>query len=121
MKAVADEHFDRMRKALGCCTFVPGSAHKRFARDVSSVELVKITEAQRRQVIRLAWRYRRQMPSDLVPSKDAVDALDRDWNERRARAAATRSPRRKLKPAPLPTAFLPLFLVAGVNVRGERV
>jgi hypothetical protein len=40
-----------------------------------------ITEKQWRHVIRLAWRYRRQMPSHLVPSKDAVQALDRGWNE----------------------------------------
>lgn len=68
---------DRMRLALGQCTFLPGSSHKRFARNVSGMPLDKITPKMWRHVIRLAWRYRRQMPRDLVPSKDAVEAMDR--------------------------------------------
>lgn len=70
---------DRMRLALGQCTFLPGSSHKRFARQVSQMYLDKITEKQWRHVIRLAWRYRRQMPAELIPSKDAVEALDAGW------------------------------------------
>lgn len=70
-------HLDRMRLALGECTFLPGSAHKRFARTVAFIPLDKITPKMWRHVIRLAWRYRRQMPRDLVPSKDAVEAMDR--------------------------------------------
>jgi hypothetical protein len=77
-------HWDRMRRALGSCTFPPGSAHKRFARDIQFPHLERITEAQRRHVIRLVYRYRRQIQWDLVPSKDAVSALDADWNVRRA-------------------------------------
>jgi ABC-type phosphonate transport system ATPase subunit len=87
--------FDRMRHALGRCTFLPGSAHKRFARQVSAMPLEKITEAQRRHVIRLAWRYRRQMPRDLVPSKDAVEAMDAERNARQAmKASKTRGQHR---------------------------
>jgi hypothetical protein len=84
---------DRMRLALCRCTFLPGSAHKRFARDIAHMQLDKITEAQWRHVIRLAWRYRRQMPRDLIPSKDAVEAMDAAWN-----AARTAQERRRLKP-----------------------
>lgn len=68
--------FDRMRAALGQCTFLPASSDKRFARSVATMPADKITERQKRHVIRLAWKYRRQMPADLVPSKDAVRAMD---------------------------------------------
>jgi hypothetical protein len=80
---VQQEYRDRMRKALGECTFLPASSHKRFARQVAAMYLDRITEKQWRHVIRLAWRYRRQMPTDLIPSKDAVEALDMAWAPRR--------------------------------------
>lgn len=73
--------WDLMRVALRGCTFLPGSAHKRFARNIQHVPLEDVTEGQRRCVIRLAQRYRRQMPTDLVPSKDAVEALDAAWKQ----------------------------------------
>lgn len=73
------EKLDRMRVALGQCTFLPGCSHKRFARDIQYVPAEKLTERQRRHLVRLAWRYRRQMPWDLVPSKDAVQAMDSGW------------------------------------------
>jgi hypothetical protein len=75
--------FDLMRTALAQCTFPPGSPPKRFARQVSQMPLENISEGQRRHVIRLAYRFRRQMPRDLVPSKDAVEALDAAWNAKR--------------------------------------
>ncbi len=49
--------------------------------------LENVTEGQRRHVIRLAYRFRRQMPRDLVPSNDAIKALDAAWNEAKARQA----------------------------------
>ena len=67
-----------MRLALARCRFLPGSQHKRFARDMPFAR--EPTEAQIRQLVRLCWRYRKQMPAHLVPSKDAVAALDADWN-----------------------------------------
>lgn len=67
---------DRMRLALAQCSFPLSSGHKRFAADVAQMHLHMITERQWRHVVRLAWRYRRQMPRDLVPSRDAVEALD---------------------------------------------
>jgi hypothetical protein len=70
---------DRMRVALARVRFLPGHPNKRFARDVATVPIEKLTERQRRHIIRLAWRYRRQMPFDLVPSKDAVQAFDSGW------------------------------------------
>ena len=73
--------FDRMRKALGDCSFLPAHPDKRFARSVAMMPLDRITERQRRHVSRLAWKYRRTMPRDLVPSKDAVRAIDAGWHE----------------------------------------
>lgn len=79
-----DRTLDRMRQALAACTFVPGSPPKRFARQVAAMRLEDISGAQRRHVVRLCWRYRRQMPRDLVPSKDAVEAMDAAWNAEQA-------------------------------------
>jgi hypothetical protein len=76
-----NDTFDRMRAALGQCTFLPASSDKRFAHSVATMPADKITERQKRHVIRLAWKYRRQMPADLVPSKDAVRAMDAGWHE----------------------------------------
>lgn len=96
-----------MRKALAQCTFLPGSAHKRFARDLPHAK--ELTEAQVRHLIRLCWRYRRQMPADLVPSKDAVTELDADWElkreiERCAKIARKRLARAIRKGEPVPVA-----------------
>lgn len=66
---------DRMRHALARCRFLPAHPHKRFARQLAA-QTTPLTERQARHLIRLAWRYRRSMPPDLVPSKDAVMALD---------------------------------------------
>ena len=82
-----------MRRALAQCTFPPGSAHKRFARDLPHAK--ELTEAQIRQLVRLCWRYRRQMPADLVPSRDTVVELDADWNLRREALAAEKVAQRR--------------------------
>lgn len=79
--ATEGDTFDRMRKALGACRFLPASSDKRFARSVSTMPLDRITERQKRHVIRMAWKYRRSMPRDLVPSQDAVRAMDAGWHE----------------------------------------
>jgi hypothetical protein len=75
--------------------------------------LDKISEKQWRHVIRLAWRYRRQMPFDLVPSQDAVAALDAGWQEQTVAGISVmvagpkptkpgKPERAKAAPAPLP-------------------
>lgn len=73
---MTDSDLARMKAALGKCRFLPGHPNKRFARDIADMPVERLTERQRRHIIRLAWRYRRSMPFDLVPSKDAVMALD---------------------------------------------
>lgn len=56
--------------ALQGVTFLPGSPHKRFARDIGQTDPRNFTPAQVRHVAHLAWRYRRQMPAHLVPPTD---------------------------------------------------
>lgn len=73
---MTDSDLGRMKAALATCRFLPGHPDKRFARDMANVPVERVTERQRRHIIRLAWRYRRSMPADLVPGKDAVTALD---------------------------------------------
>ena len=57
-------------KALEICTFLPASWDKRFARDMAfaaknSPERV-LTEKQRASLLRLAIKYRRQLPTEIV-------------------------------------------------------
>lgn len=52
-------------RALARCTFLPGTPHKRFARDMGAtaenMAEPAISAAQARQLWRLVWRYRRQI------------------------------------------------------------
>lgn len=68
--------FDQMRQALGRCRFGTAPWDKRFARSIAEMDLRLITDTQRWHVIRLARRYRRQLPATLVPSKDAFEAIE---------------------------------------------
>lgn len=64
--------------ALRRCVFVPGSPDKRFARQIHDQlagSARPITDRQAQHVLRLAWRYRRQMPSHLVPDTNPDDPL----------------------------------------------
>ncbi len=63
---------DQMRQHLACCTFLPASSHKRFAGQLGRMHLAAITPRQWRYALRLAWRYRRQLPAELVPPRDLV-------------------------------------------------
>lgn len=63
---------DRARiRALEDVTFFPGTAAKRFAREINQqiTSLNAITNKQSLYVAQLAWRFRRQMPRNLVPEK----------------------------------------------------
>ena len=57
-------------KALSCATFLPGSAHKRFARNMGfhaeHMPEKALTPKQAAHLVRLAWRYRRQIPAHLA-------------------------------------------------------
>ena len=58
-----------LAKALDNCTFVPGSNHKRFARNLAgqaSAVDPKITDKQREYLHVLVHRYRRQIPTYVL-------------------------------------------------------
>lgn len=59
---------EQMRHLQGC-DMQPGSWDKRFINDVFLKEPANLTENQRNQVRRLAYKYRRQMPPNLVPNR----------------------------------------------------
>lgn len=52
----------------------PGSWDRTFIRDVFEKGVVTLTENQRNQVKRLAYKYRRQMPKELVPARVQMPA-----------------------------------------------
>lgn len=63
-------------QALAACTFLPGTPHKRFARDMGEqarAEQPLISEGQARWLWQLVYRYRRQISSrDLLAHAQAV-------------------------------------------------
>ncbi len=65
--------------ALSGCTFLPGTPHKRFARDMGHVaannEAPVISEGQAAQLWRLVYRYRRQIrDAVLIDHAEAMKA-----------------------------------------------
>lgn len=70
---------DRIQ-ALSVASMPPGSAAKRFCRDMDGVRRTQpalgITDEQARMLACYAWRFRRQIPSGLVP-------LVNPWEARR--------------------------------------
>ncbi len=54
-------------QALSGCSMIPGSWDKRFVTDMLERSPAALTENQRNQVRRLAYKYRRQMPQKLLP------------------------------------------------------
>ncbi len=68
---------------LQSATMLPGSWDKRFISDIWQRDPATLTAKQRESVMRLAWKYRRQMPADLAPKKDPGNAALRQ-SEREA-------------------------------------
>lgn len=54
-------------KALERVSMLPGSAQKRARNDFVQIGAQNLSPAQRDYVLKLAYRYRRQMPAHLVP------------------------------------------------------
>lgn len=71
------KHERRLALALGSCTFIPGHPHKRFCRNMAGIAVYspdkEISLRQRHYMEIMAWRYRRQLPSDLVPPGKPLD------------------------------------------------
>lgn len=94
---------------MGRCTFLPGSTHKRVAKSIGGMPLSAISPPQWAYVMRLAWRYRRQMPAELVPLHAAVKALDA-WRPRPARQIG-------LKPSAAPRGRIARHRLTAADVR----
>jgi hypothetical protein len=62
---------------LGRLSYSPGSAQKRFARDIAfhaaTMPDKEISLRQRHDMELMAWRYRRQLPSHFVPKTKPLD------------------------------------------------
>lgn len=67
-------------KSLAACTMCPGSWEKRFSRDMASIATARpemiLTSKQIEWLNKLSWRFRRQMPSHLVPAQDPGEIYD---------------------------------------------
>jgi hypothetical protein len=62
--------------ALSGCRFTPASFDKRFARNMGGMVKAggeQITEAEAACLERKCWRYRRQLPANLVPASQPAD------------------------------------------------
>lgn len=55
---------------------LPGCWDKRFVDDVWQREPASLTQNQRNQVRRLAYKYRKQMPAGLVPARVNLAAVN---------------------------------------------
>ena len=66
-----------LAKALGNCSYPPGTSQKRFALDILFLAEnnpdKELSDRQRSYMQLMAWRYRRQMPSRLVPERKPAD------------------------------------------------
>jgi hypothetical protein len=60
--------------ALGHCTYPPATPQKRFAREMSFVAKNDpsrvLSDRQSHYLEIMAWRYRRQMPRNLIPPSE---------------------------------------------------
>lgn len=69
---------------LSRCSFLPGSWDKRFCRDMAFIaehsREVELSEYQNSNLLRLAWKYRRQLPTAIVEL--ALDEMERNADRR---------------------------------------
>lgn len=68
---------DKVRVSLRYVSFPAHSAHKAFVRKVCEGSVDRVTPGQWAQIMRLAYRCRKQLRDELVPPADAVKRLDR--------------------------------------------
>ena len=61
-------------QALAACKLPAEGQHKRFIRDMADTAKYRpehpLSAAQAGHIVRLSWRYRKQMPAHLVPAQD---------------------------------------------------
>jgi len=92
------DRFDRMRLALGSCSMLPGSNEKRAARQFSQMYFERVSQLGWCYIVVLARRYRRQMPSDLIPSAGEAEAAQTELTQLRAARQAERQAKREARP-----------------------
>ncbi len=80
---------DLLRAALVRCRMLPGTTDKRAARKLVAAPLSSISARQWAYLLQMAWRYRAQMPAELVPPRELVPPLER--RQRRSSSSAARS------------------------------
>lgn len=82
-------------QALAKCSMLPGVHDKAFVKKVlhSNNERVALTDRQETHLVRLCWRYRRQMPRHLVPDINPDDPLSPHFTGFRQVLVAAPSPR----------------------------
>lgn len=76
------ENEKTIARALGACTFPPGIATKRFAKDMATCaaqeQPYQMSPAQRRYLLTAAVRYRRQIAAEVVALAEAELQADRE-------------------------------------------
>jgi hypothetical protein len=67
----------RLANALANCSFLPGSSHKRFCRNMAETAKNRpeheLSLRQRHYMELMAWRYRRQLAGEFVPPSKPFD------------------------------------------------
>ena len=95
---------DKLRRRFVECSFLPGSAHKRFAASIRHRTAAEMSLAQRNLMLILAHRYRRQIPECLVPTAETValarQALDADRAAKEVERQAKREAREAKRAQP---------------------
>lgn len=102
------DNYAIIAKALGACSFLPGSWDKRFARSMAfraeHPEGGCFTERQRVHILRLAHKYRRQIPTSVLElvldeAERAADRRAAEGNGALADFAKAKRKRRERKAA----------------------
>ena len=67
----------KLATALAGCSFLPGSSHKRFCRNMADIARLspdkELSLRQRHYMELMAWRYRRQLRDEFVPPNKPLD------------------------------------------------
>jgi hypothetical protein len=71
------EYEKELALALWSCSFLPGSNHKRFCRNMADLARLspekELSLRQRHYMELMAWRYRRQLSKRFVPHAKPLD------------------------------------------------
>lgn len=85
------ENEKTIARALAACSFTPGNATKRFAKDMAACatqeQPYELTQAQRRYLLTATVRYRRQIPIEVVALAEAELHSDAELQARAGQGA----------------------------------